>query len=665
MTEYEESSVDKLEAQVHMMQYQRLPYSLLNYYTVDGQLADGKLLAECKTCFAKCRYSPNVTSNLVTHLRNRHPHKHAEYEANRPTKVGQRRRLRKSNSIEIQSTFTIIKETQNPEEIRKLRITKKLVSTIAYDCLPINIVESPFFRDLFYEMDQNYIMPSAESMKNCLLPEYASRMEISLRKELETYSRLYLTVDMWTKPRITSNVVSFLGVTVHFINDDWELKSRALGCSFFEGEVKVSAIVSAYENVVDRYNLRGKVRKLFVDNAASMEMALDTSFPGFHSENINQINTTGRIFDCDIAFRDAGNALPDGNSFRQAQLLCVRDGLMHPEVQGSSMTFTLLKVSTLINSLSASQIGHAFIQERGIYLKVKNEVKWMAQIKTLSSIVENPNEFNVAVNLLNAKSRDNQLNTSEILVLRELLLIMEPFMEALESGDSDSQISISAIGPIICGLKQSLQSILDVGLKHCAKLAGVLLDAVTTRLDPFLDCDDVKFASFLDPRFKLEWIQSPLTRDQLLTNLRSTLRTELGVQKNTSEIMKLNETQHLNEISIQSPKRPRLFSCLFSNSRRGQDENDFVSKCVDEYVKESVVPFHNDLLNYWKNSPKSLQPLKNMARDILPCSTSLSYSRRIFNIAKNYCSNMSGNADAETVRLLIFLKCNHELMEKL
>ena len=70
---------------------------------------------------------------------------------------------------------------------------------------------------------------------------------------------------------------SFIGFTAHFVDNDFDLKSRFLCCEHFAERHTAVNIANRYEDVVMRYQLDGKVRRIISDNASSMKKAFELS----------------------------------------------------------------------------------------------------------------------------------------------------------------------------------------------------------------------------------------------------------------------------------------------------------------------------------------------------------------------------------------------------
>ena len=69
----------------------------------------------------------------------------------------------------------------------------------------------------------------------------------------------------------------FIGFTAHFVDNDFDLKSRLFCCKHFAERHTAVNIANRYEDVVMRYQIDGKVRRIISDNASSMKKAFELS----------------------------------------------------------------------------------------------------------------------------------------------------------------------------------------------------------------------------------------------------------------------------------------------------------------------------------------------------------------------------------------------------
>lgn len=196
-------------------------------------------------------------------------------------------------------------------------------------------------------------------------------MENARKVEFEDLSRVYLTLDLWTNRKMM-----FLGATDHFINSDWELKSRVLAHDVFDGRH------TAY-NIARAYVIRGKVKKAVANKASSMVKSFDVSLSRFQADEHGDASAhLDDLGEADIVEEDI-EVLPERmNCFAHTEKLCARDGLNHPEVKVSFWGIVLQKMSSLLSSVRRSTSAKA------VSLHFSNVTRWNSELKMMKSILK-------------------------------------------------------------------------------------------------------------------------------------------------------------------------------------------------------------------------------------------------------------------------------------
>ncbi|CAH1115480.1 unnamed protein product [Psylliodes chrysocephalus] len=87
------------------------------------------------------------------------------------------------------------------------------------------------------------------------------------KEELKGVGSVTLTTDCWT----SSSTESFLAVTAHLIDNNFELKHRVLGCDSFSERHTSANLASAIRNILAEWDLENKVLIFISDNAANIK----------------------------------------------------------------------------------------------------------------------------------------------------------------------------------------------------------------------------------------------------------------------------------------------------------------------------------------------------------------------------------------------------------
>ncbi|CAG8785463.1 19314_t:CDS:2, partial [Cetraspora pellucida] len=186
--------------------------------------------------------SNSSTGNFQSHL-----------NAHRITKLTQ------INSIAAQPTIDEMFQNavkQNPRQ--KESIEHALVEWIVTNSQPFYILQSESFVKLIHTLNPYYELPSNKQIKAHIHQSYNNSIEYLktlLVTELKTCS---LTCNLWT----AHSKNSYLGITCHFINSNYELKEIILAVKYVPYSHDAITIKTELENVINDWNLFEKSQEM-------------------------------------------------------------------------------------------------------------------------------------------------------------------------------------------------------------------------------------------------------------------------------------------------------------------------------------------------------------------------------------------------------------------
>ena len=192
------------------------------------------------------------------------------------------------------------KRKYSKQHPKQRQITKLLLKSVACASLPLSIVDKPSFRELIEELNENCAIPHRQTIKETHLPFEVKLIVNSITTEMKDLTSVYVTVDIWTNRQMRS----FIGFAAHFVNNHFDLKSRLLCCEYFAERHTAVNIASRYENVVMRYQIDGKVRRIISDSASSMKKAFELSLIDMKALEQEAVEMKS---DEDLHFGDKGN----------------------------------------------------------------------------------------------------------------------------------------------------------------------------------------------------------------------------------------------------------------------------------------------------------------------------------------------------------------------
>jgi hypothetical protein len=113
-------------------------------------------------------------------------------------------------------------------------------------------------------------IPSSQTLRRRLDPHYLSQKE-RLKYELKTAaSKLSLTMDCWT----SKNQHSFLGITVHYIDSSWTIRSSLLDFVPVNGPHTGENLAACLFSVLEDFKISEKIVAITTDNASNNDTML-------------------------------------------------------------------------------------------------------------------------------------------------------------------------------------------------------------------------------------------------------------------------------------------------------------------------------------------------------------------------------------------------------
>lgn len=229
----------------------------------------------CKVCLAVATKG-SCTTNLLQHLKQRHA---AEWERCCSLRKEQDRGSPSTATTKqpsVLETFTNC-IPYDKKGARWKAITDAVAMYIAKDMVPIYTVEKPGFIHLLKVLDPRYVLPSRKYFSDVALPQLYNSTRQRIAAELDGVSFYSATTDLWS-----SRVMQpYLSLTLHFINDDWTLRSVCLQTAYFHDEHKGEIIAQGLKDALSSWNLpEDRLTCMTTDSGTNMLKALrDNGWP--------------------------------------------------------------------------------------------------------------------------------------------------------------------------------------------------------------------------------------------------------------------------------------------------------------------------------------------------------------------------------------------------
>lgn len=234
-------------------------------------------IAVCKLCTRSVSAKGGTTSNLISHLKLYHPSHYRDMPSSSKQSI--------SVHVPVTTLSVISEENSNTcaipagadrdqsdelvPPVRKrqrtmldfqplnssttnnctLSVTKFLAATMQ----PYNLVEHETFIDMINTLNPRYTLPSRKYFSKNSIPKLYNDTVEKIKYELALIktSQVSVTTDCWTSIAGTP----YVGVTCHFIDAEWGLKSFCLRCAHFEKDHTSDNIAEELTNILSEWSL--------------------------------------------------------------------------------------------------------------------------------------------------------------------------------------------------------------------------------------------------------------------------------------------------------------------------------------------------------------------------------------------------------------------------
>ena len=622
----------------------------------------------CNICKFKLLYTKKSTTNLLQHLRLRHPFEYAAkvekqsrlvhaYNNDTQSIVGfamssQPRTLETvSNSImstadpiakhdpispsvhDSNSTFTSSSSTVfateqltiaaaeertinvKPESLRKKEIDSCILKLVTTDLQPLSVVENTAFRELLTKIDPEYEIVSRKRLDLQLLPERYHAERGKLLQEMEAVEYVSISTDFWT----SRQAEGYMTLTAHFVNTQWKLCSRVLSTTLVEGSYTAENLASVMRHVFQTWGISKKVTTVTTDNTANVSAAVELLQVTHQACFAHTLN---------LAVKEAIQNAEDVFAAKMK----VKDivGLFHH--------------STLTNS-TLKEV-HKTCQTVPKKLKVDVDTRWNSTYDMLQLYLDQHQQVTTALCLTG--NPDMCITDEELDLLEEAMVILEPFYEATMELSTEIHTSASKIIPLI-------HQLLKFTARGVSALAKCLNAKLKERFNQVEAQNHLGVATILDPRFKRSGFPDQKSFESAAYKLK---------EKASAIVIPLaQEVPADDDADITNPSPAKKRSILWSSFDSAVKEKEIVfahrftasEREVRRHLETPCIPRDADPLDWWRDHVGANHRISCIAKDVLGIPATSVPSKMLFSEAGELIMRRRTNLKAKHVDMILFL----------
>ncbi|XP_061542548.1 E3 SUMO-protein ligase ZBED1-like [Phycodurus eques] len=590
-------------------------------------------IVQCDHCQAELAFHSS-TSTMISHLNRKHP-------------------IVVSSSTSVDDASTPLGRPFMSCSVKEAALlTESILNMLVADMRPLSMVDDKGFRKMISTFNPKYSMPSLTYFTNMMEKKH-QEMTAKLENVLQDTECVALTTDFWTSVATEA----YLGVTCHFLGEDWEMKSLYLTTMRLEERHAAADIADWLEETVAKFHIPfTKVKVVVHDNGANVVAAAGIleDRHGWaslrcsgHTLNLvvqNTLKNKDTIANC----VDSARCLVE--HFNKSELACNK--LKEKQQEMGMVPLMLIQdVSTQWNSTY-----HMLSRLLG--------QRW-----PVTAALSDPE-----VNTI-AKQHYLDLNPEQWSLGEELAQVLGPFEGVTEFLSGEQYVTLSALPQLVHNLKKST---LSVAFKTASVRAfqAQVAEQITERWQKLFlfqpeGPNTVLLAAALDPRFrKLKFLPA-----EDVFKVQCTIQSmALAVKKKARESNESgNEVTAKSKDCLGTKYGSLLKSMLGSSSdsssssdEENEDENEQLRQAVQrevlQYFGEQPLSKKENPLPWWKTNAIRYPTLAKLAKSFLAIPATSTSSERLFSTAGNFAPKRRASLSSEHVDMLTFLHCNHKIL---
>ena len=488
---------------------------------------------------------------------------------------------------------------------------------------PLSTIDDKGFRNLLATMEPKYVAPSRKAMTNTHIPILYQETRDKLKSQVTNTKSFSITTDMWTSMANQS----YMSVTAHFVDDEFQLRSALLDTKEFLGAHTGVNIAAELEAVLDEWGLSASnIAAVVTDNGSNIIRAIsDLEWPSItcfsHTLQLAVIEgTTSTSEICKALGRCRKLAGHFHHSPKSTDLLKQKQSDLHVP-------------------------PHRLIQEVS--------TRWNSSFYMVERIVEQQQPL--CATLFELRKGDLMPTDNEFSTMETYLSVMKPLVEITEVLGGQKYVSVSSLRPIIHKLKNTY-------LSPCAsdnRVAKMLRSKMLNNFQRRYDEQQMKLlnkATFLDPRFKSLMFLSDSEKSTITAEIELEI---INIYSNTTQDQ---STSSLEPSPPKKKKEYRLLKLIDDVINPSPDIQSNISssdKAKQEIARYSAEgKWEENPLDFWKINSTRYPALSTLAKKYLAVPATSVPSENAFSCAGHIVNKKRSCLLPENVQMLVFLAQN-------
>ncbi|KAL3980064.1 doublesex- and mab-3-related transcription factor 3 [Sarotherodon galilaeus] len=513
-------------------------------------------------------------------------------------------------------------------------LTESILNMLVTDMRPLSMVDDQGFKEMIKQFNPDYhdnYLPGRSHFTKLMEKKYYATFE-KVKQTLGGVKGFFtLTADVWTS-RATE---AYLGVSCHFLSEDWKMKSFILDTMPLEERHTGANIVTWMEEVLTKFDiLPAKIKAVVHDSGSNMVAAMRPLEEKYGWASIRcaghtlQLIVNTALKETTIS-RALGAARQLVEHFKRSELASTRLKMKQEQMN--------VKKNTLIQDVSTRWNSTFHMIERLL------EQHW-----PLTATLSDPEVTPRGKHYLDLKPE-------QWVLLEELKQGLAPFETATVYLSGQQYTTVSGLPQVTSSGKSFIAS----AEKGITQRWGSICTFSADKENPVI------LAAALDPRYRKLKFLAPedVIRVQGTVEVLAVKEANAGTHEH-AKVQTANGSGRIEKTALDNLLESVTLTVCVNEEAASKEDQDVqvVRSEVQLYFKEATVSKKDDPLKWWSENEGRFPTLSKLAKSFLCIPATSTPSERIFSTAGNICSQKRASLSAEHVEKLTFLAMNNNVV---
>ena len=552
------------------------------------------------------------TTNLLRHIERKHPSVYETFS-------------KKKGTLEQASMRAFVAGT--PSNFNLERFWELIIIWIVDNDQAFRVVENRALRAAFKYCCKFAVLPGATTTRRKIGELYQTLLPKVQNLLTSAPGRLAFTTDEWTSP----NSIAFKGITCHFIDTDWKLRSLLLGFAPVTGQHTAQKLLEVFMGVLGSWGLSlSRVMAITFDNASTNEAFL------------KELSKLG--FPLDRGLRCL------------AHVINLAANRLLDDPTAKSVADKVRKVSRHVGAQGSAQRMEAWLKQCPRRLGLDCKTRWSSTYNMLKIAQTLRAELTTWWSNLASPLHRTELEITERewQAVELLIELLAPMSEATDLACTHSQPSSMCL-PLYLAMYLNLKG--KATQPEYSPFEEAIQQAIAL-IDKYyaLTPHCLTASSILDPRVKFSFFQTHFrasgydSADEAMSHVREELSEYLDAPPSAS--------QHstTSPVSSQHTTTGVAGNLLENLLRGGGEPEDSAADELEMFGKLPVQSFKTDPLLWWATHCTEYPKLAVAPRDFLPARCTSADVERAFSEGRQLISTYRHKLGAETITQCMLVK---------